>query len=251
MNSIFPKFWHGALFLFTLATLSFVGCAPFEAPKKLPDTRGIRGSLPPKYHIHDLLTTEGMEEHGYAMYTYVLFGCKIKKSDTEVGERYQSLLNAIMLTLPTPDEGSPFPKNESNIFYIPWNKSSIKVGEALLKDYNFSLAMKYIGLLRKSIRDDPQVFSRLGSGSGPFLISLLYPFYDTKGETTYMLYADLSDNHPYAMREIVDAYKKRLSLKPLDGIQRFNPIRLSVLNFILNANDNLKIVKLAVADLVP
>jgi hypothetical protein len=62
-----------------------------------------------------------------------------------------------------------------------------------------------------------------------------------------MLFADLSATNPAAMGEVVAVYKQRLSQQVLDQAEAFQPMRLILLNLILDADNNLKFVKDAVA----
>lgn len=247
MNTTY-KFLPCALFLAIISILSFAGCS---------ETAAVRGSkmqqTTPKFHVWDSLTEKGKEKDGYALYTYVIFRDEERDSTKEIGRRYEGLLDAIMSTISTPQDAEEYPKKESNIFYIPYNTHlSKRPAVSPLKDYNFSLARKYIAHLRKAIeKSDTKAFERLDSKPGPFLISLRYPLGKTKGDITTLLFADLSSRHPAAMKEVVAAYKQRISSKPIDEAQQFEPIRLALLNLILNTNDYIEIVKAASAELVP
>ena len=66
-----------------------------------------------------------------------------------------------------------------------------------------------------------------------------------------MLFSDLSATNPAAMREVVAAYKQRISQGALDKAEAFQPLRLALLNLILDANANVKFVREAVAAWLP
>jgi hypothetical protein len=53
------------------------------------------------------------------------------------------------------------------------------------------------------------------------------------------------------MAEIVAAYKRRISSKSVNKVERFWPLRLALLNIVLNADDNVKLVKVAMAEWLP
>ena len=52
------------------------------------------------------------------------------------------------------------------------------------------------------------------------------------------------------MKEIVLAYKLRLSTEPVNDIEEFKSIRLRLLSFLLDTDDAVILVKSAVADFV-
>ena len=49
------------------------------------------------------------------------------------------------------------------------------------------------------------------------------------------------------MREVVAAYKKRVTSAPIERVEEFKSIRLSLLTIILDADDYISIVKVAYA----
>ena len=57
-----------------------------------------------------------------------------------------------------------------------------------------------------------------------------------------LLYADLSNKNPEAMKEIVAAYKHRLEDK-VQGIERFRSWRLDMLSKLLDFDDDILILK--------
>ncbi len=59
-----------------------------------------------------------------------------------------------------------------------------------------------------------------------------------------MLYADLSKTNPAAMKEIVSTYKCYVTEETNNEAGVLKPLRLSLLNVILNADNNLKITKI-------
>jgi hypothetical protein len=241
MNNLIYK-WEYVFVLLIFFILSLVGCK--EEVYTL--------EAPPEYHVWDTLTEEGAEKTGYAMYTYVLFGRRLDNITTlnsEILNRYQNLLEAIIASTPSAIEAREWPKELSNIFYIPGIKAYIG-SFSLLNNYNSSLAMSYIVALSKVI-EDSELQQRITMRPGPFLISMLYPLKQLNNNGVVMLYADLSESNPAAIKEIVNTYKRHIINRTIDEVERFNPLRLAILNLILNVDDNLKIVKVALADWLP
>jgi hypothetical protein len=194
----------------------------------------------------------------YGLYTYVLFGETVNNPDdldVETLERYQSLLNAIKTSTPTSQEAKEWKKELSNIFYIP----SVGAAEARfgnlftdhpLRTYNSSIAMSYlVGL--SELLDDPDLQQRITTNPGPFLISTLQPLSKLRGTSAVMLYVDLSGTNPGSMREIVSAYKSYVTTKTIDEVEEFSSLRLTLLDLVLNPNDNLKLVKTAIGAFFP
>lgn len=212
-----------------------------------------KGEIPPRFHVWDMLVQEGDETLKYGMYTYVLFGRRVEslsEQDPEISLRYKYLLNAIIGSTDTVSEARTN-RAESNIFYIP-SKKIFWAETFMLADYNSSLARSYISRLSVMIKEDNEFIGRFTTKPGPFLVSTLYPLGRITQENFPLLYADLSEANPAAITEIVQAYKRHIISKgTVDGIERFNPLRLMLLNWFLNFDDDLKIVRVAAADWLP
>lgn len=216
-------------------------------------TRG-RGDAPPRQHLWDVLLQMDDEAPGYGMYTYVLFGRRLDLSslDQETLQRYQQLLDAIVgSTLSSGEAGdlTAAEKQATNLLYIP---GTVRGSAPSLANYNSALAMRYlVELGRVSRADNQEVAERLATRPGPFLVSVLKPVGTIDSRQTTLLYADLSTTNPAAMEEIVAAYKLRVSRNSLDEVQQFAPLRLALLNLVLNTDDNIKLVKAALAVWIP
>ncbi len=234
--------------------------APVVLPPPLPPepepagTRDPGAPLPQQHHWDSLLQRDG-EARGYGMYTYVLFNRQLDlraSLDPEILQRYQKLLNVIVATtLSSTDVGEidAAEKQLTNLFMIP---GTVRGKLPSLDNYNAVLAMRYLDEIGKLTRaDNPEVADRLMSRPGPFLVSTLKPVSEIDDRQTTLLYIDLSATNPAAMTEIVAAYKLRLSQNPLNEAEHFAPLRLALLNLVLNADDNITLVKAALAHWVP
>ncbi|MDO3378273.1 hypothetical protein [Geoalkalibacter halelectricus] len=205
-------------------------------------------------HAWDLLTRMDGEVEGFGMYTYVLFPRRVDQPGLapEVQERYAKLLEAIAgVTLGLPEFGdlTPRDKQETNLLYVPALASG---AELSLANYNAPLALHYLANIARLCRtNNPRLAARLDERPGPFLISLLQPVGQVGGESVTLLYADLSTTNPAALPAVVTAYKTRLTRAPLADMERFTTLRLALLNLILNADNNLRLVSVALADWVP
>ena len=210
-----------------------------------PVTRG--DPVGPKQHLWKPLIAMLSEDTGYGMYTYVLFGRKLKpmgRLGSEALERYERLLEAIGGSTLSVSEGGQVDKAGTNVFMIPL---TAEVAEPTRNSYNGVLSLRYISLLSAMVRDvSPGLSTRLASGEGPFLISTPEPVGEIEKERIVLLYAELSSANPAAMDEIVGAYKRRVG-KGIRAIERFRSLRLALLDLILDADDNIKIVRTALA----
>ncbi len=206
---------------------------------------------PPSFHLWDALRQEGDEKHGYGMYTYVLFGWKIDNpaNDPETAERYKKLLDAITSKTPNLSTGKDLNKKEVNLFCIP-SKKDYKDGKFNLEHYNFNIAQRIILRFAAMIKDHKRMFERITTRSGPFLITIAHPL-DSYTEGHFpLLYADLSESNPAAILETVMTYKKYIISKKIDTEEEFHPIKLILLNFILDTNRNLLIVSAHAKELI-
>ena len=235
-----------------LMSLAIFTCVPQPGTKHPAGTRQGGNGTPPRLHVWELLTEMDSEEADFAMYTYVLFG---RRLDIQAGierdtkERYQSLLNAIVVSTLRTSEIDTLPREETNIFYIP----AVAAGkEPSLNNYNTILAMRYVRMLSILVKNNnPKLSARLTTNPGPFLISTLMPIGEIGTDQTDLLYTDLSTTNPAAMAEIVAAYKQRITSSSVNRVESFWPLRLALLNIVLNADDNVKLVKAAMAEWTP
>ncbi len=228
------------LFLSQLLIIS--GC-----PGPLNDV-GVRGDLAgPNQHVWQPLTEMHSEEPGFGMYTYVLFGRKLKPGARLGGEtmkRYERLLQAIHFSTLSVAESEEFDKTEANVFLIP---SKAEVEEPTRHNYSTVISLRYLSLSGVMVKETaPELANHLTTGEGPFLLSTLVPLAEVTKENVVLLFADLSTNNSSAMDEIVAAYKSRIS-KGVNKVERFRSLRLALLNVILNVDDNVKFVKSALA----
>lgn len=234
-----------AIALATVIVLAVAGCATAPSTVEEPITRGENGG--PRQHVWDALTDMFAEKEGYGMYTYVLFGRRLKPAaglGQATRDRYESLLKAIHASTLTVSEMGEFDKQGANIILIP---ATAMVNEPSIRNYHSVLAKRYIALLSGLVQDtEPALSDRLTTRQGPFLISTPIPMGAMEPEKTVFLYADLSTTNSAAMSEIVAAYKRRLK-KGVGDVEQFRSLRLSLLALILEVDDNIKIVKTAMA----
>lgn len=236
----------------TLMSLAILACAQQPGAKHPPATRQGVKAAPPSWHAWELLTEMDSEKDDFALYTYVLFGRRLDvqaRIESGTRERYQSLLDAIVVSTARTSEIDEIPREETNIFYIP----ALAAGkEPSLKNYDIVLAMRYVRMLSILVRKyNPELSDRLTTNPGPFLISTLMPIGEIGTDQTDLLYTDLSTTNPAAMAEIVSAYKQRITSSSVNRVESFWPLRLALLNIVLNADDNVKLVKAALAEWTP
>jgi hypothetical protein len=228
-----------------------IGVIVSGCPQRPMTRQGDRAPIS-KFHTWDLLTRMNAEQSGYAIYTYVLFGRRLDIPggiQTATRQRYESLLDAIVGSTLKRGEAQDLPKKETNSFYIP----SFAAGEKpSLANYDVSLSLRYLAVISRLLgSDNPRLAERLMTEPGPFLVSTLKPIGQIRTEIVPLLYADLSTTNDAGMPEIIAAYKTRLAHAAVSGMERFAPLRLALLNLILDADDNLQIVKVAVAQWRP
>lgn len=226
----------------------------WSPPPPAPPSPDLPSSMPPGYglpppHFHGWvsLTRDNAEERGYGLYTYVLHGRIPSGSDPGVDERFlrlSKLIQAIRETTHTAAGLAEYvAKADTNLFVIPMAVQTTDGSES----YDYVMAKSL--LLRFSttygLRDD--VSGRLRYYTGPFLVTIPEPLSDVRNKYVPLLFIDLSTTNPDAMREVVAAYKRRLEARGVTTVERFRPLALSLLNLIMNFNDNLVLVEQALA----
>lgn len=211
------------LALFSLAVI-FSGCAYHSmAP-------------PPKSHLWSALYGADEEPAGYAMYTYVLINRN--KADQLAWNRYEKLVESIKSSTSSINNyDSDFNRFLYNLFLIPQQAESL----------NDILSKSILTRIAASVQNQ-KLRELININPGPFLISAREPLSNEKlYKDIDMLYVDLTRTNVDAMPEVVAAYKKRLTSNSIGGIEQLKSIRLSLLNFILDFDDYITIVKVAYA----
>jgi hypothetical protein len=221
-----------SLLIILIAAPIVVSCA---GPGSGPNTPA--GAAPAEHFWQYLYAFAG-EEPGFATYSYVLVGRD--ESNPEAVSRYFRLVKAIQASTNNADEIPAYaPKHIFNLFLIPAKKDAVNPSN----QPNFELSKLLLTALSAS---SPQSFSR----PGPYLITLYRPIgFGKKDEVADLLYVDLTDAHPTAIAEIVHVYKSEVLSEPLDGIEKLESFRLSLLNLALIAQDSIGFAKSAYADL--
>ncbi len=253
------------------------------------------------FHERVVLDQFNSEPNGFELYTYVLLPHRGELSEESAAARYSAILTAIDATTRAYSEKSvtPSEREKTNIFcmFEPSDYSHLDRRYIDLVRYFFSNEKQIIQALETQI--GPFLVSmRIPLGRLerlPFLIDQIRDLKATnyrdieqlrslnrqltaaqrnldriKGKSLRMLFVNLSDTHPAAMREVVATYKtflinntstvteeSQLSMNSMSAMERklngstssfsFDPLRLRLLNFILNADENIRIVKEAVA----
>jgi hypothetical protein len=224
--------------------------APAPAPVEEPETQ-TKGTV--LYHVWGALGYYGMEQKeypGYSIYTYVLFNSNLPDAESVEGRRYDAILRAVLQDVMPQQIGNNagWPKNETNIFCIPFVTRFPKNNDALYK-YSFKLSQEYLAVLQGSATKNSELFKRLAHRPGPFLISLYEPMTRLQGKNvTKMLYLDLTDMPADGMRQILDAYKQRLGDEPIINVERLREsLKITLMRYALLIDENLRIVDVAFA----
>ncbi len=196
----------------------------------------------PNSHLWDALFDAEKEPTGYAMYTYVLI--KQNKANTAAWRRYKKLVKSIMLsTTAVTKHFADFDRSLYNLFLIP----HIYIGHQNPENLNDKLSKSILTSIAASVQN-PELRKLINTNPGPFLISATEPISNKKlNKDIEMLYVDLTRTNLDAMPEVVAAYKKRLISDSIEGLERFNSIKMVLLNLILDGDDYISIIKVACA----
>jgi hypothetical protein len=252
-----------------LVLMIFTGCSPgsatmkTQAPISLPPEVASVPSLPSKeyvdvtvlYHVWGAILSYGTEVSafpGYAAYTYVLFKGNQLGPDSMEWKRYEEMLKAVLQDVKPKDIGAAvgWPQNETNIFCLPLVTKNPQP-LAPLKSYDFSLAQRYLAELQTAVKNNHVLFERLERQPGPFLVSLYEPLPKLHGrEATKMLYLDLTSMPQDGMRQVLDAYKERLTEAPLKNVEKLKEsLKIVLLKYMLMIDENLQLVEVVFAGL--
>lgn len=192
------------------------------APEELEEM-GDASSAPVESHVWKSLYGIDAFLHGYQVYTYVL----ASRFDAKGKERIEVLVNAI--TQSTGEAGIHDRRETANMFLIPM--------DTMDEIYSFGLSQTLIAELKKGL--DQQMKEKL-NGKGPFLISVTSNI-GFGPLPNRVLVADLSKTNKALMKDVIRTYKQQLESD--SHTITFKSLRLAVANFLVNANENLKLFK--------
>jgi hypothetical protein len=241
--------------VFLIGVLS--ACALWKAQREMGARREevvvVESGIRLLHHAYIPITRLDGEHQGYGMYTYVLFGNRVGEDAPtlarEVVQRYVSLLEAIESSISSAAalEEAKVPEQRINVFCIP---SKLAYRRPTLDNYNSDLALTYRSVAMGGFISNEKFLRRLSTAPGPFLISTLHPLNQIRRPEP-MLLADLSAHNPKAMREVVAMYKERLDFFVPEYVELFEPLRLELLTLILDADENVTLVREAVSAWLP
>lgn len=210
----------------------------------IPEKPGPAGPEPilipkgvPSSHTWQYLYPYEDEKPGYATYSYILAGRS--EYNQQATSLYDELIKAILGSTPSATDLAKhdIPKSRLNLFLIPVVESNSATHAE--PDYKRSMA-----LLAALSAASPLNLS----GPGPYIITLYQPISaENTNDTLNILYADLSSTHIKAIPEIVRTYKRIVVEEKPNGIEKMNPLHLSLLNAALLTEDSIEFAKAAYA----
>ncbi|KPJ90817.1 MAG: hypothetical protein AMJ53_12860 [Gammaproteobacteria bacterium SG8_11] len=193
---------------------------------------------PPTAHVWQYMYAHDFEDIGYAAYSYVLVGRD--ESNPVASSLYFELVKAIQGSTvraeSIPDNVS---KAHFNLFLIP----AVGDRDAAFHEPNYELSKLLLTLL--SVASPIEL-----TNPGPYIITLPKPIsMGDRNEVADILYVDLTHMHQAAIPEVVRTYKNKIFDKKLNGIEKLQSLRLSLLNAALITEDSIGFAKAAYAEL--
>jgi hypothetical protein len=203
----------------------------------------------PHYDAYRLFTRANSEPPAYGVYTYVLSGNGLDSQlqGTDIQKRYVALLEAIPTEIPHLRTRKSFPPEQTDLFCVPVKIGSVSSDMLSLDNYNSHLADVYRFQVEKQI-PDTKIRGDLENDAGPFLISSLTQLARIHAGAP-ILFADLSSQNPNAMQEVLEVYKQRIQQTPLQPSEVFKSWKLTLLKYILDGDDYVKIEYTAYANM--
>lgn len=224
-------------FFFLSIAASFIASCVTSSGVSQPNGRASEVSLPTG-HVWQYLYSYGGEDYGYATYSYVLVGRD--ESNQDAKSLYFELVKAIQGSTV---EAGKMPQDASignfNLFLIP----TTEIMEDASHKPNYELSKLLLTALSAS---SPLKFSR----TGPYIITLYKPIsFGNQDDVADILYIDLTNMHLVAIPEVVRTYKNKILDENLNGIEKLNSLRLSILNIALITEDSIGFARTAYAKL--
>ncbi len=201
-------------------------------------TDGLETGMNKVSHVYTFLKNDELTPSDYAVYTYILLNRN--KNDRESWQRYRKLVEEIISSTIEDDKHYfDYDKSLYNLFIFSYSDKKMLYDD-VDKDWEKSLLSSIA-----ASTTDKDLRNSVGNNPGPFLITTLEPIDRIlyKKELD-LLYVDLTKTNANAMPEVVSAYKGHVSEISIKGVKKFESIKLSLLNYILNLSDSIKIVSI-------
>lgn len=208
---------------------------------------------------------EAKDYAGFGMYTYVLFGRDPADPDLDKATlaRYDATLSAVLRQslAESSNPSSAQTRGATNLFCLPANQRFVAKPKFDRKTYDFSMAQQYLADFRFLLANDGNILPRLVSDAGPFLIATLRPLgsiVKTEGgqmkiaeAQAPILFVDLTHTHHQVIAEMVDAFKLEVINTKMDRHQRFRSLRVTLVDLLKKADDQVTPIREAVAGFMP
>jgi len=175
--------------------------------------------------------------------TYVLLPDNLSKDNNKEAKeyrRYAKLLGLIQqlrkTDLSTPADSVAAKSDNQFILF----STSKKEEQVTVKNYDYQLSNRVLNLFK-------ELYSySLFSKEGPYLVTVTKDIWNRPNNLTF-LYVNLTNFNDSALKEIVEKYKERLINKGDSEITMFEKFHASLLSFLTNLNDDIRIFQSAVA----
>ncbi len=197
---------------------------------------------------------------GFGMYTYVLFGRDPGQEDP-IRARYKAVLGAVLDKPELSNHSSEKTRGATNLFCLPAKRLLVSWQKSNLEPYDFPMAQDYLKDFRFLLTNDKDILQRLVRGDGIFLIATLQPLgsiVKTEGKQIKIaksqapiLFVDLTYTHPQVIAEMVDAFKLEVINTTMDRRKRFRPLRVTLIDLLKKADDQVTPIREAVAGFMP
>jgi hypothetical protein len=202
-----------------------------------------------------LLEAVGLEERDYGLYSYAL---AVNDDD-----RSAIFLSDMSHTIPRVED-TPAQRSQTNIFYVPFNKTKAKElieelkfnGETALSAgyaknfYDYKISRTLLNHLCESPADEIRTACEGSLSRGPYLFTYAKPASNVTPVPPPFLFMDLSDVHERAFPEIIDAFKAQVKREDITDRAKIDTLRLKLLSITLKAADWLVPVRKALAEIV-
>jgi len=239
--------------------------APMPTPAAPPPSKGLQVAVNIREHHWAPIRHKGDEARdfaGFGLYTYVLFGYQPTDAsqDDPIRDRYNATLAAVLRqsVAESSHPSAAASRGATNLFCLPATQAGTTL---VLKNYDFILAQQYLSDFRFLLAGDKNIQPRLVGEAGPFLIATLRPLagivktQDGQMKLTDaqapILFIDLSRTHIQVINEMVEAFKREVVDTKMDRKKRFSPLRVTLIDLLKKADDQVTPIKEAVAGFMP
>jgi hypothetical protein len=218
-------------------------------------SRGPASTIADTAYAH--LTAPGREKPGYGLYSYAIMPSNTPHAAAFLAEIFSQVKDA---------ESRPISPDRLNVLYLPMQgdkrvqfsvlqktagQTPEKLGESYASSYyDYDAATALLYHMCNAPHDNVRDVCGGAMSRGPYIFTYAAPASQMETVPPPFLFVDLSNVHPKAYAELIDAFRTQVKSDDITDGAKIKTLRLRLLDIFLRAADLVEPAQAAVANIV-